>query len=144
MNGKANWKEVTLAEVLKALDARAPDWAMRLADQQDFKDALRLDTVRGKELLRSRASEKVWMVAGACVKAMVEKKESASNPQTQEVWMLEEDVGCGYLLLPAMFATEEVARASWELSWDGVPESERPPYRVTCMQVYAAPRQLGG
>ena len=76
MDEKANWKEVKLADVLKALDARAPDWAVRLADQQDFKDALRLDTVRGKELLRYRASEKVWMVVGACVEAVLEKGES--------------------------------------------------------------------
>ena len=75
MNGKEGWKEVRLDDVLKALDARAPDWAMRLADQQDFKDALRLGTERGKELLRYRASEKVWMVVGACVEAVLEKME---------------------------------------------------------------------
>ena len=73
MSGKESWKEVKLADVMKALDARAPDWAMRLADQQDFKDALRLEAERGKELLRYRASEKVWMVVGACVEAVLEK-----------------------------------------------------------------------
>ena len=75
MDGKTNWKEVKLADVLQALDARAPDWAVRLADQQDFKDALRLGGERGKELLRYRASEKVWMVVGACVEAVLEKGE---------------------------------------------------------------------
>ena len=75
MDGKTNWKEITPAEVLKALDARAPDWAVRLADQQDFKDALRLGGERGKELPRYRASEKVWMVVEACVEAVLEKGE---------------------------------------------------------------------
>ena len=74
MNGKEGWKDVTLEEVLKALDARAPDWAVRLADQQDFKDALRLDAERGKALLRYRASEKVLMIANACVEAVLEKE----------------------------------------------------------------------
>ena len=75
MSEKESWKEVKLADVLKALDARAPDWAMRLADQQDFKDALRLGAERGRRLLRYRASEKVWMVVGACVEAVLEKGE---------------------------------------------------------------------
>ena len=72
MNEKESWKEVKLADVMKALDARAPDWAMRLADQQDFKDALRLG---GRELLHRRASEKVRMVMRAYAEALLEKEQ---------------------------------------------------------------------
>lgn len=66
-------KDLKFEDVLKALDVQSPDWAMRLADQQDFKDALGLDTERGKELLRHRASEKVWMVVRTCVAIMLKK-----------------------------------------------------------------------
>lgn len=64
------------------------------------------------------------------------------STQRETVWMLEEDASDGWRLLPYVFATEGAARASWALSWSKVPESERPPYRVTCMQVYAAPEHL--
>ena len=73
--GKKEWlKGISLADVLEALDARAPDWVMQLADQQDFKDALRLDAERGKALLQHRASEKVRMVVGACLEALAKKE----------------------------------------------------------------------
>ena len=72
MNEKESWKEVKLADVMKALDARAPDWVMQLADQQDFRDALRLG---GRELLHRRASEKVRMVMRAYAEALLEKEQ---------------------------------------------------------------------
>ena len=72
--GKKEWMKgvsLSLADVLKALDAQTPDWVTRLADQQDFKDALRLGEM---ELLRRRASEKVRMVARAYTEALLEKE----------------------------------------------------------------------
>lgn len=64
-------------EVLRTLDAQAPNWAVRLADQQDLKDALQLEPARGRELLRKRSEEKVWMVVRAFAAVLLEKEQKA-------------------------------------------------------------------